>query len=590
MPSPERHALIDAALGRRTASLIVRDARIVNVFTNEILAGDVAALGDRIVAVGQLPAKVRGPETEIVDAAGAYLIPGFIEPHLHAGEPSLSPRDLSLALLERGTTTLATDLVEFYAIGGLEAVSWALNELQAPGLRTLLLLPLHLLGTERVGTHRHVPTAADFLEMGSWPQTAGVNEPAPAAILATDPDVVAVLDAVLAAPRVFEGHAAALTGSALQAYLAGGATSDHESTSEEDALAKIRLGCRIMMRQCAASEDLRRLVPLVVRYPHAARFFMVCSDDMQAKELVADGHIDHKLRIAIDAGVDPITAIQLATVNPAEYLGLAGSLGSIAPGKLADMLLVDSLTELRPRTVIAAGSVVAHEGRAVIGATAPQPRPDCLKATIELGGAVVAEDFRIMPMATGATASVRVIGIDNGTLLSTPLVRQLPITADGIASDVDQDVLKVAALDRHTGSGRRCVAFVHGVGLKRGALATTFTAPHYGLLVVGISDEEMATAVDVMRDLGGGLVAVVDGGVVATVEFDVGGFVGSLSLNDIHLELQAFERAAASLGCRLVDPLISLASLTIPSIPRYGLSDLGLYDAEQQRFVDVVLR
>jgi adenine deaminase len=589
MLSPPRKSLIDAALGRRAASLVVLGARIVNVFTHEILDGDIAVLGDRIVAVGDLPSGLIGPDTELVDAAGAYLVPGFIEPHIHAGEPSLSPGDLALALLERGTTTLATDLVEFYALGGLPAVSWALNELQTQGLRTLFLLPLHLLGTERLGTHRHVPTVADFLEMGSWPQTAGVNEPPPAATLDPESGVSEVLDAVLSAPRVFEGHASALAGAPLQAYLAAGATSDHESTTEEDALAKLRLGCWIIMRQCAASEDLRRLVPLLLRYPEAARFFMVCSDDMQAKELVADGHIDHKLRIAIEAGVDPITAIQLATINPAEYLGLAGSLGSIAPGKLADMLLVDSLTELRPRTVIAAGRVVAREGRAVIAATASSTKPECLKSTVELGGPVAAEDFRVAPVTGGATARVRVIGIDNGTLVSTALVRELPVIAGAIAGDVDHDVLKVAALDRHTASGRAGIGFVHGVGLGRGALATTFTAPHYGLLVVGTADDEMATAVAAMRDLGGGLIAIVDGAVVASVEFGVGGFVGSLSLNDMHLELQAFERAAAALGCRLVDPLISLASLTIPNIPRYGLSDFGLYDAEQRRFVDVVL-
>ena len=268
---------------------------------------------------------------------------------------------------------------------------------------------------------------------------------------------------------------------------------------------------------------------------------------------------------------------------------MAGSLGSIAPGKLADMLLVDSLTVLRPRTVIAAGRVVAREGRAVIAATASSAKPECLEATVEVCFPVSAEDFRVTPLGGGATASVRVIGIDNATLLSTALVRELPVNGGGIVSDVDQDVLKVAALDRHTASGRRCVGFVHGVGLGLGALATTFTAPHYGLLVVGSADDEMAAAVAAMRDLGGGLIAVVDGAVVASVEFDIGGFVGSLPLNDMYVELQDLRARRRVLGCRLIDPLISLASLTIPNIPRYGLSDFGLYDCEQRRFVDVVL-
>jgi adenine deaminase len=189
----------------------------------------------------------------------------------------------------------------------------------------------------------------------------------------------------------------------------------------------------------------------------------------------------------------------------------------------------------------------------------------------------------------GATAKVRVIGIDNGTLLSNALVHELPVIDGQVAIDVDRDVLKVAALDRHARSGRVGLGFVHGVGLKRGALATTFTAPHYGLLVIGTSDDEMVAAVAALRDLGGGLIAVRDGDLVAAVEFDVGGFVGSLPLDDMHAKLEAFEQAAAGLGSRLSDPLISLASLTIPHIPSYGLSDLGLFDGEQGQFVDVVL-
>jgi adenine deaminase len=268
---------------------------------------------------------------------------------------------------------------------------------------------------------------------------------------------------------------------------------------------------------------------------------------------------------------------------------LAGSLGSIAPGRLADMLVVDSLTELRPSTVVAGGRVVARDGRAAIADTATKPVPDRLRATVELRGRVAAEDFAIPARESGANAAVRVIGIDNGTLLSDALVRNLPVIAGAVTGSVEDDVLKVAALDRHAASGRAGLGFVHGVGLERGAIATTFTAPHYGLLVVGTSDEEIAAAVAAMRELGGGLLTVADGELTAAVEFDVGGFVGSRPLLAMLSELHAFERAASALGCRLVDPLISLASLTIPHIPRYGLSDLGLYDVEQQRFVDVVL-
>jgi adenine deaminase len=442
---------------------------------------------------------------------------------------------------------------------------------------------------EDFGTMRHAASVEDFQLMASWPQTAGINEPPPNTVLDGDGRVLQILDAALREPRVFEGHAPELGGARLQAYLATGASSDHESGGEEDALAKLRLGCRIIMRECSASRDLRKLVPLLLRYPESSRFFMVCSDDMQAKELVEEGHIDHKLRVAIDAGLDPITAIQLATINPAEYFGLAASLGSIAPGKLADLLLVDTLSELRPQTVIASGRVVAREGRATAERTGGSPPPESLKASVELPRPAASADFRIAAAGPGATAKVRVIGIENGTLLSKAIIHELAVSDGVIANDIEHDVLKVAALDRHSASGRIGLAFLAGTGLKRGAIATTFNWPHYGLLVVGASDEEMAFAVAAMRDLGGGLVAVQDGAVIGSVEFEVGGVVGSRPLEQMHAELKAFEGAAADLGSVLTDPLISLASLTIPHIPSNGLSDLGLYDSHREKFEDVVL-
>lgn len=585
-----RQQVIDAALGRTPSSLVIKGGQIINVFTCEVITGDVALLGDRIVSVGELPEGAIGPQTEVLDAEGAHLVPGFIEPHFHAAEPSLSPFDLALALLERGTTTLATDLVEFYAVGGVPAAEWGLAELEAAGLRTLFLLPLHAMGMEEFGTTGHTATVEDFLQMASWPQTAGINEPPPNTVLDGDGRVLQVLDATLREPNVFEGHGPELHGPRLQAYLAAGATSDHESTSAADALAKLRLGCRVIMRECSASRDLRALVPLLLRFPSSSRFFMVCSDDMQAKELVDEGHIDHKLRVAINAGLDPLTAIQLATINPAEYFGLAGSLGSIAPGKLADVLLIDSLPELRPHTVIAAGRIVSRTGRATQCGHASGAPPRSLKATVDVARGLKAEDFRILaPDRTLTSVAVRVIGIESGTLLSLALRHRNAVIDGAVVNDLGADILKVAAIDRHTGSGRIGLGFVNGVGLKAGALATTFNWPHYGLLVVGASDGEMAAAVAAMQELGGGLVAVRDGRPIATVKFEVGGIVGTLPLDEMHQQIAELERVAATLGSRLTDHLTALAALTIPHIPRYGLSDRGLYDSDAARFVDVVL-
>jgi adenine deaminase len=584
-----RRAVADVALGQSPAELVVRGGHIVNVHTAEVLDGDVAVRAGRVCAVGLLEAGAIGPDTVVIDAEGGYVVPGFIEPHMHAAEIAVAPADLAVALLERGTTTLATDLVEYYAVGGPEAVRWALDELEDNGLRVLFLLPVHALGMEQFGTVRHAATVDELLEMATWPQVAGVNEPPPNTVLHEDGAVLEILDAVLTGGRVFEGHGPGLGGARLQAYLATGASSDHESTTADEARAKLRLGSRVMMRECSAARNLRQLAPLIVERPALARFFMVCSDDLQCKELVTEGHVDHKLRVALECGVDPVTAIQLATINPAEYFGLANDLGAITPGSHADVLILDSLEEMRPHTVIASGRVIRQRGATLV-APHRSPPPPSLNATVAFPRPVTPQDVRhLAPADAPDVVTVRVIGIDNGRLTSEALTHRLGVDGGVVLADPGADVLKVVALDRHTASERVATAYVNGTGLRSGAIASTFTWPHYGLVAVGADDDDIAAALNALRDLGGGLVAVENGRAIAHVEFDIGAITGSRPLDQMHREITAFEDAAARLGCRLVDPVTALAALTIPHIPRYGLSDTGLYDGEAECFVATVV-
>ncbi|HWF53061.1 MAG TPA: hypothetical protein VG223_00470, partial [Solirubrobacteraceae bacterium] len=247
-----RGARIEAALGRIPSDLVLTGAQLVNVFTRELLPGSVAIWRDRIVAVGALPPGAIGPETEVRRLGGGFLLPGFIDPHMHAGDTSLPIQALAAALLERGTTSLATDMCELYAMGGLEAVRWAIEVAEEAGLRVLFMLPLHSLGAERFGSFAHPPTIEEYMEMAAWPQTIAVNEPPPNVVLRGHQGVLSVIDRVMSAGRRFEGHAPGLTGTDLQAYIAAGSSSDHEAVSAEEALEKLRLGYRIIMRECAA--------------------------------------------------------------------------------------------------------------------------------------------------------------------------------------------------------------------------------------------------------------------------------------------------------------------------------------------------
>jgi adenine deaminase len=580
---------IEAALGRRPSDLVLTGARLVNVFTRELLPGAVAIWRDRIVAVGELPDGAIGPETEVRSFDGGYLAPGFIDPHMHAGDTSLPVQALAAALLERGTTSLATDFCELYAMGGLDAVRWAIEVAEEAGLRVLFMLPLHSLGAERFGAFAHPPTIDEYMEMASWPQTIAVNEPPPNVVLRGHAGVLSVIDRVMGDGRRFEGHAPGLTGTDLQAYIAAGSSSDHEAVSADEALEKLRLGYRIIMRECAASRDLRELVKVVVERPEVARFFMVGSDDMQAKEFVQEGHIDHKLRQVMAAGIDPLTAIQMATINVAEYFGLADDLGSISPGKCAELVWFSSLEELRAPTVIASGRVVVQDGHFVGDRSRAREVPSFLRSRVDIGGAVGPEMFRVAAPIADGTARVRVMGINDGSLISDMRECVLPVTDGAILADPANDVLKIAVIDRHTASGAVGVGFVQGFGLAAGALASTFFWQHFSLLVVGVSDREMAAAVRAMQELGGGVLAVRDGALVHGVAMPVGGIVGAGTLEEIHEDLQAFERAATSLGSPLRDPFMSLAFASIPHIPHYGITDIGFYETFREEFVDIVL-
>jgi adenine deaminase len=588
-PWQARMDRIDAALGRIPATLVLHNARIVNVFTKEILDGSVAIYHDRFVNVGTLAEGAIGPATEVRDLGGAFLLPGFIDPHFHGGDSSLPMQALAAALLERGTTSLSIDMCELYAAGGLPAVRWAIDMAQEAGLNILFLLPLHSLGTETLGTFAHPPTVAEYLEMAAWPETIAVNEPPANVVLRRHEGVLQVIEHVMKGRKRFEGHAPGLKGIQLQAYIAAGSSSDHETVSADEALEKLRLGYRILMRECSASRDLGKLVRVVLERPETARYFMVCSDDMQAKEFIEDGHVDHKLRQVMAAGVDPVTAIQMATINVAEYFGLADDLGSISPGKIANLAIFESLTDLRQPTVFSAGRLVVENGRFIGDRSRTAEVPGYLRSTVNIGRTLTAEDFRIQAPIKNGNLNIRVMGIHDGTLISDALIETLEVRNGEILADPRRDILKIAVLDRHKATGAIGLGFVKGFGLQTGALATTFFWQHFSLLIVGSSDAEMAAAVAAMAELGGGVLAVRDGAVLHATALPIGGILGTQSLEDMYRDLAGFEAAVRSLGSTLHDPFTSLAFASIPHIPHYGITDKGLYDTLGECFVDLVV-
>jgi adenine deaminase len=344
-----------------------------------------------------------------------------------------------------------------------------------------------------------------------------------------------------------------------------------------------------MMREGSASRDLENLAPLLLEFPDSSRFVMVCTDEVEPKDLVAEGHVDHKLRKLVRLGVDPLVAIQTATINTAEYFGLADQIGSVSPGKIADLLVVDELGTFRPALVVANGRVVAEDGRFVAPLDAPRPS-DVLRSKVVLARPPSPVDFELPAPAETGRAEVRVIGIVDGTLVSEARTHVCAIRDGRVQADPSNDVLKVAVLERHVGSGRAGRGFMSGLRFVSGAVAMTYCHVHQNLLVLGTSDEEMAHAAQVVVGLGGGMAVVREGEVVRSVELPVGGVLGSGSLEEMDREMHELDKAIWSIGCGLASPVLSIAFSVLPTIPAYGLTDFGLYDVPAEQFVDVVLK
>lgn len=580
--------LMATARGDAAPDMIVSGGRVVNVFLGEVEPLDVLIKHGRIAGFHPSGSVPGGFEGEVVDAAGSYVVPGLIDSHYHVGGTHLDIAELAAALLGRGTTCIATDFYEIYTVAGPAGVRYAIDEANRHGLRVLFLPPAHLIGLEQVGTFGWDVNADDMIEMLRWPEAVGVMEPPAAAVLTGEPDMMRVLEETVRLKKIFAGHAPGETELSLQAYIATGASSEHESQRAEEALEKLRYGMRPMMRESSAAPNLASLIELVDRHPAASRYMMLCSDETDPADLIDKGHMDNKVRLAISHGVDPVTAIQMATINVAEYFGVAGEIGSLAPGKMADLVIVDDLEGFTPLEALAGGGRVAAEPTEPSGGAAP---PEGVLSAINTPRPLTAQDFAVPAPASNGDGSVpvRVVGVVDGSLVSEPRERRLQVSDGEIKPRPEDDVLKIAVVERHRASGRVGKGFVEGFGFRDGAVAMTYCHVFHNLLVIGSSDALMATAANAVAEMGGGVAVVAKDEVVATWRLPVVGVMGDQPLDAVRRAFDETNEALRSIGCELSSPILSLSFIALPTIPAYGLSDRGLFDVQEQRFVDVVL-
>ncbi|MBC7225688.1 MAG: adenine deaminase [Thermoflexales bacterium] len=564
------------ARGDEPAELVLRNGRVINVYTAEIMEADVAIADGHIVGIGS------GYESrQEIDLGGRYVCPGLIDAHVHIESSMVTPYQFARAVVPRGTTTVVCDPHEIANVAGTAGIRYMLEASEGLPLTVYVNLPSCVPATT-MGTAGAELSAADLQPLANLPRVLGLAElmNVPGLVLGF-PDVLAKVESFRG--QVIDGHAPGISGKWLQAYVGAGPGSDHECTTAAEMLEKLRLGMRVFIRESTAAKNLRALIPAIT--PQNSRRCAFCTDDRHPADLLDEGHLDHLIRMAVAEGLDPVTAIQMAALNAAEWFRLRDR-GAIAPGLRADLVVFSDLKKFRPEMVFSAGHLVAQAGEPVGRWDEPLADDSPVRETVRVDWDRVS--LRIgAPDAGARSVRVRIIGVIPDQVLTEHRVEELPVRDGEVIADPERDILTLAVIERHRGTGNVGLGFVQGLGLRRGALAGSVGHDAHNLIVAGCDDVSMMTAARAVARMGGGLAVAVEEQILATVPLPVAGLMSDQPVETVRLQMDNLTQAARSLGTALPDPLMTLSFLPLEVIPALKLTDQGLVDVEQFAFVSL---
>ena len=575
MEKAELKKLIDVAAGRVPADIVIRNGRVVDVYNACIIEGqDVAICGDTIAGVGEYEG------LRVVDAQGAYVLPGFIDAHIHIESSYVTPEELGRLLVPRGTTTIVADPHEIVNVCGLDGLNYMLEAAKHTELDILYVLPSCVPATpfENAGavvdaSMMREPLKNDrILGLGEFMDYPGV----------TNADTN-ILDKLLAAKqqgKIVDGHSPDLFGNALNAYASAGILTDHECSDAQELTDRVARGMYVLLREGSACHNLRTLLKAVT--PANSRRCLLCSDDRQAKTILTVGHIDNHLRMCVDEGLNPLTAIQMATLNAAECYRLHDR-GAIAPGLRADIVLVDNLQTFQARRVFLRGKEIAADGQ-------------YLKSFVRCPTTVVQGSFNVKDFSKDklrlklASEHVYVIDIQPGGVVTGKKTAKVQRDANGeFVFQPNANIAKVAVVERHKGTGNVARALLRGYGIKTGAIALSIAHDSHNIITVGTNDEDMAFAVETLISQGGGICLVDKQKVVNTMQMPVGGLMTDQTGEWVSEKLEQIHADAHQcLGIsKEVEPVMTLCFMSLPVIPELKITDLGLFDVTQFSFIPI---
>lgn len=562
--------IIKYARGDKPVDLVLANARIINVFSGEIFDGDIAVAHGYIVGFGAYTAN------KTVDLDGRFVAPGFIDAHVHIESSMTGITEFARAVVACGTTTVVADPHEIANVLGTQGIDYMLDSSRGQPMNIYFTLPSCVPATS-METSGATLTAEDLLPFMGHDQILALaemmNYPG---VIHEDPEVLRKIEMAKTGQKPVDGHAPGLSGHDLCAYISAGISSDHECTTEREAKEKLNLGMHIMIREGTAAKNLEALI-LVVN-ERTARRMMWCTDDRHPQDILETGHIDSMVRKAIGAGLDPVIAIQMATINPAEYFRI-NTVGAIAPGRRADLVVFSDLDSPQMEAVYSGGVLVAEDGKISPDIALPDP----VRVPPSMNVDMKQIDLAI-PVGTGR---IRVMDIVPDQIITGQCITE-PMISDGNAvADTSRDILKIAVVERHTGSGNVGKGFVRGFGLKRGAIASSVAHDSHNIIVVGTNDDDMNAAIRTVVKMGGGLAAVYDKKVCAELALPIAGLMSLEPISTVRDRIDRLIRAARELGATLHDPFMTLSFLALPVIPELKITDKGLVDVARFRIVSL---
>lgn len=567
--------IINVARGLEKADLVIKNANIVNVLSEEIYKGDIAIVDGVIAGIGE---NYSG-EKEI-DVNGAFVSPSFIDGHVHLESAMMLPKEFASVVLPAGTTTVIIDPHEISNVLGLHGISFMHEAVKNLPMDVYTMLPSCVPAT---------PFETSGFDLNSYDLSLLIDKPWVLGlaemmnfpgVLNLDNNVMAKLELAKSKEKRIDGHAPYLSGKDLCAYVASGVKSDHECTTPEEAIERIRLGMHVMIREGTAAKDLDALLPVLKNCNTRKCIFV--TDDRHPSDL--KNHINGMVRRAVEAGVDPIKAIQVASLNTAEYFGLQ-NLGAIAPGYKADLLVLPDLKSFKPDIVMKNGNVIAHNGKLAI--EIPQGEALAVRNSVNVRW-ITPDDFKISVNEPDGKIGVKALEVIPHQLITKSVETEALVEDGNAISNIENDTLKICVIERHRATGNIGKGFVKGFNLKCGAIASTVAHDSHNMIVIGTNDADMYTAAVALIKCKGGKVVVKDGEIISELALPIAGLMSDREFDYVVDKCEELNQAAHSIGCELNDPFMTMGFLSLPVIPELKITDKGVFDTNKFDFIDVI--